>query len=218
MALQTVNNNSCQPLGGPNLGLGSEFGDNWNSFVAKVNAMMTELYGRTGGNASLAASGLVAQQIPLTKAMTTAGVDLTATPGSGAFGISMTAGTSVALTGESTSASSVTDAALFEFVLPQGYVAGANVTLTINAKQAGAGTVTTKTLNANAYLVAKDGTMGSDLIGVTAKAITTSAADYTFTIPGTGLVAGSHLLLNLTTVIATSAGAANSQVNSVRLS
>lgn len=218
MALQTVNSNSAQPLGGPNMGLGTDQGDSFDTLVSKINAMMSELYGRTGGSSSLGASGLVPSQLPLTDATTTAGVFLTATPGSGAFGISETAGTSIALTGESTSASSKTDAFLIDYVLPANYIAGQNITFTVNCQQAGAGTVTVETVNANAYLVANAGTMGSDLINVSAKTITASAADYAFTIAGAGLVPGSHLVLKVTTVITTSAGAANSQINSIRTS
>jgi hypothetical protein len=211
-------NSPSLPHMGPNTGDSPERGDLFKTIIDNMQAMMMELFARTGGDSSLAASGLAAQQIPLTDAMTEPGVFLTATPGSGAFGISLTAGTSVGLTGESTSASSKTDTALFDFVVPQNYVAGQNLTLTLSAKQAGAGTVTVETLNANAYLVASGGTQGADLIGVSAKNLTTANADYAFTIAGAGLVPGSHLQLKLVTVITTSTGAANSVINSARIS
>lgn len=201
-----------------NTGDSPELGDTPQALVTSIQSMLDEAYGRTGGNAALAASGLIAQQIPLTDGFSTAGVFLTATPGSGAFGISLTAGTSIALTGESTSASTKTDDVLFDYVLPQNYIAGQNITLTANAKQAGAGTVSAKTIDALAYLLANDGTMGADIIAVAAKTLTNANADYAWTIPGSGLVPGSHLLLRLTTVITTSAGAANAQINSVRVS
>lgn len=53
MALQVLNSNSVQPLGLPNTGTGTDEGDLWNAAVTKLNAMMTELYGRTGGTGTL---------------------------------------------------------------------------------------------------------------------------------------------------------------------
>lgn len=220
-ALQTLNYDQNDLQAGPNLTLAAERGDTFANHCIALNKMLGELYNRTGGSAaaSLSAAGLPSTglQLPLTDAMTAAGVFLTATPGSGNFGVSMTAGTSVALTGESTSASSKTDTALLDLVLPPTYVAGQNLTVDVNCQSAGAGTITVETVNLNAYLVANAGTMGADLIGVSAQTITNAAADYAFTITGTGLVPGSHLLLKLVTVITTSAGAANSQINSLRV-
>jgi hypothetical protein len=216
MAYQAINLNA-DPLGGPNTGLGTDFGDLWDAVVTKINSNVTELYGRTGGIASLAASGLVTQQIPLTDVMTAAGIFVTASPTATAFGISLTAGTSVGLTGNSTSASSVTSTGLFEFVLPATYIAGQNINMTVNCQQQGAGTVTVKTVACAAYLNANAGTQGATLIATSAATITSSAADYVFVITGTTLVPGSHLTLSVVTVITTSAGAANSLINSVRL-
>ncbi len=48
MAKQTINNNSTEPLGGPNMGVGTDQGDTWNTFVTKINAMMTDLYTGAG--------------------------------------------------------------------------------------------------------------------------------------------------------------------------
>jgi hypothetical protein len=201
-----------------NTGDAVEGGDTAQLFIQKVQAAFTEVYGRTGGAASLAASGLVPQQIPLGDATDPTGVYLTAAGAAGTFGVSMTAGTSIGLTGESTNANSKTDVALIDYVVPSNYVAGQNLTLTVNAQSQGAGTNTVRTVNANAYAVANNGTQGADLINVAAKTITGAAADYVFTIVGTGLVPGSHLLLKLTTVITTSAGANNALINSVRVS
>lgn len=54
MAQSTINNNSVQPLGLPNTGVGTDEGDLWNAAVVKLNAMLTELYNRTGGTGTLA--------------------------------------------------------------------------------------------------------------------------------------------------------------------
>lgn len=51
MARIVINNNSVEPLGGPNLGLSTEQGDSWNTTVANLNTMFTEIY---GGGAFLA--------------------------------------------------------------------------------------------------------------------------------------------------------------------
>lgn len=45
MAQQIINANNGAPLGGPNMGLGTDFGDSWLTTVTKLNAMFAELYG-----------------------------------------------------------------------------------------------------------------------------------------------------------------------------
>jgi len=49
MALQVINSNSTQPLGGPNTGTGTDQGDLWDLVVTKLNAMFADLYGTSGG-------------------------------------------------------------------------------------------------------------------------------------------------------------------------
>lgn len=56
MAQQTILNNSTQPLGGPNGGLGTDQGDTWDVAVVKLNANFTDLYGG-GGNISFQSGG-----------------------------------------------------------------------------------------------------------------------------------------------------------------
>lgn len=56
MAIQTINSNSVEPLGGPNLGLSVEQGDSWAAAVTKLNAMFVDLY-NGGGNISFQAGG-----------------------------------------------------------------------------------------------------------------------------------------------------------------
>ena len=43
MARVTIKNNSVEPLGGPNLGIGTDQGDSWNTTVANLNNMLSEL-------------------------------------------------------------------------------------------------------------------------------------------------------------------------------
>jgi hypothetical protein len=52
-----------------------------------------------------------------------------------------------------------------------------------------------------------------------AQQFTATATNYTFTVTGaaSGLVVGSHILVELTMLVTTSAGAATGQINSVAL-
>ncbi len=52
---QSINPNNAEPLGGPNTGLGTDQGDSWAAVVAKLNAMLPQLYTgvHTGAVASL---------------------------------------------------------------------------------------------------------------------------------------------------------------------
>lgn len=59
MAQQTINSNSVEPLGGPNLGLSVEQGDGWAAAVTKINAMFSEMYGNTSGIATANCRGAV---------------------------------------------------------------------------------------------------------------------------------------------------------------
>jgi hypothetical protein len=52
MAIQTINSNSVQPKGIPNMGDSTEQGDTWDAAIVKLNAMFVELY---GGGAALTA-------------------------------------------------------------------------------------------------------------------------------------------------------------------
>lgn len=59
MALQVINSNSTQPLGGPNGGLGTDQGDTWDVAAVKLNAMFAELYAgeQTAGGTNIRPSG-----------------------------------------------------------------------------------------------------------------------------------------------------------------
>ncbi len=49
MVQVTIKNNSTEPLGGPNMGVGTDQGDSWNTTVANLNAMFNDLYGNSSG-------------------------------------------------------------------------------------------------------------------------------------------------------------------------
>lgn len=83
-----------------------------------------------------------------------------------------------------------------EFVLPAEYDPGQDIKVVVNAKFVNSGgTTLTHTIDVEVYKLGDDGTVGSDLNTVSAQTLTASAADYTFTITPTGLVAGDRLRL-----------------------
>lgn len=159
-------------------------------------------------------------QVPLLSARNTNGSVVAAAASSGEFGCAITLGTSECLVGEAAESNTKTDDALFEFRIPDNYVAGVNLTATVNAQVIGSGVPGTKTVQVKAYAKANAGTLGSNIGPGTTSAITTSAADYPFTITGTGLVAGQVLVLELESVLQETGGSATitTQVNSLRVS
>lgn len=81
--------------------------------------------------------------------------------------------------------------------LPVTFISGSEITVNVTGFVDVAPTVS-KTLDLEAWKTASDGTVvGSDLVSTSAQAITTSAAVYSFTVDGSGLVAGDILLLNV---------------------
>lgn len=145
---------------------------------------------------------------------------LAASAAAGKFGITLSAGTAMNLVTEAANSNTKTDVAIHEYIVPSSYVAGTNLTVTANTMYVlGSGTVGTHTLAAAAYLTANDGTQGATLIATAAQSVPAAAADVTFTITGTSLVAGSRLLLSFTLVIQdTGASNITAKLNSVRIS
>jgi hypothetical protein len=154
------------------------------------------------------------------------GTTLAATASAGEFGISSTPGTSLHLLGEAAESDTRTDSCIIEFDIPQSYVPGTPLTVIVSAQyNAGspAGTVPTCTVAAAAYLVLLSGGQVSNLIATAAKSMIPAgsgvAADYYFTITGTGLVPAERLLIEVTTAITEGGGTGTltAQVNSVRI-
>lgn len=160
--------------------------------------------------------------LPLFSARSDNGTVLDAAGATGNFKVVGTVGTSLYLQGQDAQNNTKTDAAVYEFTLPSTYVAGVSPTLIVNAHYAvvsGAGTAGTKTIDAFAYEIASAGTAGSDLVTTSVQTLTTSAADYSFVITGTGLKAGERLQIRLLGAIQETAngGAFATRINSVRL-
>lgn len=131
------------------------------------------------------------------------GAPLAAAAAAGDFGVSLTPGTSFYLVGESTQNTTKTDKALWEITLPDSYVAGNDVVVTPNAGFSGTGTVSTKTVDVNAYEQAADGTQGADLCGTAAQNLGAVGvySDFAFVIDGDNLAPGDKLLIVVTLVL-----------------
>lgn len=147
------------------------------------------------------------------------GTTLSASASSGKFGISSTPGTSEFLVTEAANSSTVTDVCQFEVVLPPTYIAGTNITVTVNGNYVlGGGTIGTHTLALAAYLTSTAGTQGANLIGTAAQTVPSSAGNMTFTITGATLSPGSRLMTTQTMVIQDTGGSnITGQINSVQL-
>jgi len=127
-----------------------------------------------------------------------------------------TAGTSMQLVGETTSASATTDKAFFEFDLPDTYIPGASIQITVNAVVTGAGTLTAASTNLT--VAAYTETKGVEAALIVTPAVTlpaTIAADLSFTITSPGLVPGQHIAIECSLLVTSSAGANTGAINSV---
>lgn len=157
--------------------------------------------------------------IPLQSVKTSAGVGITATPTGGAFGIAQTLGTSLGLKSETAKNSSVTDVGSVTMAVPPSLPLDGSLALTINAQVVpGSGTLSVKTIDASVYVVGADGTMGADLVSTAAQTLTSSAANYTFTIDGSSVVPGAMLAAKVTMALTETANAdAYGKVNSISL-
>lgn len=167
------------------------------------------------------ADGLFATNLRLGDFTNADGSVLAAAASAGKFGYGVTLGTSFGLVGEVSNNNSKTDDAIIEYVLPAWYVAGQNLTVTVNAgiSTAGAPTYATKSAQVLAYRTASNGTQGADIGPGAASAITVAGADIPFTITGTTLNPGDKVVFKLETVLHdTGAVACNAVINSFRVS
>jgi len=133
------------------------------------------------------------------------GTTLANAAGAGVFGISTTATfgspAQLSLVTEVANNNTKTDSCEFEFTLPPDYVAGSAINVNVGQNiTIGGGTLSTKTLTVDAFKVAADGTVGSNL-GPAAQTLTNSQGTLVFAITPTGLVAGNKLLIQLQTVL-----------------
>lgn len=154
--------------------------------------------------------------IPFADFVQTSGVPLAASASSSAFGFSRTAGTSFVLSAEATSSSTVTNAAAVFFNLPPTYINGSNITVTVNANYTGSGTIVAASTTIAVAMYTDVNGVETQITGVTAaQEFGSTAKNYTFTVPGTGLTAGALVALQITMVVDSSSGANTGQVNQV---
>jgi hypothetical protein len=147
------------------------------------------------------------------------GSTLAAAASSGKFGAAISLGTSFALASESANNNTKTDIGLLEYYIPASYIAGTNLTVTVNASITGSGTLTTKTAQIKAYKTAANGTQSADISATGATAMTAAGADIAFTITGATLNPGDKLVLSLTTVLTETASSGMvANINSIRIS
>lgn len=158
-------------------------------------------------------------QIPLTDALTVAGLFLTGSASGAAYGITFAAATGADLVSAAANNSTIASTVTFEFVLPTNYVAGQNINFNVNQNYVlGAGTVTTKTLTCTAYKQSAAGVSGANL-GPAAGTITAAAANLAFAITGTTLLPGDRLIVLLTLALTETASSnVTFRINSVSFS
>jgi len=97
--------------------------------------------------------------------------------------------------GEDSKDAAKTETIVFDFSLPAEYVAGQTVTVTVTAQytDAGTSTMTTKTIDCEAYKIAEAGTAGSDICATAIQTLTSSMAQYSFTVTPASLSAGDSI-------------------------
>jgi hypothetical protein len=163
-------------------------------------------------------SGLANIQLGLTSSRNKDGTVITATPGSGLFSVSSTVGSTLDLIGQNAKSATITSDAIWEWATPPTYIAGQNLTVTVNAVAAGTGTNGASTIGVSAYGINNTGTFTSN-IGPATQSLGTVAADYAFVITGTSLTATEKLLFDLQTKVIENGGAnnLNAQINSIRV-
>ena len=132
---------------------------------------------------------------------------------SGAFGITVgTHGTaSPKLVGESASGNSKTNSCRKLVYMDARYDDGETVTIRVHARIT-ANCNTAQTLDVEAYAGDKEAGVGSDLVTTSAQTLTTSWADYDYTVTVTGLSAGDPLDVEITGVANDTGGTAGAVI------
>ena len=155
--------------------------------------------------------------LALTDGKSDLGVPLTAAAGTptGTPAITRVAGTSMVLTGEATSgAAAKTDKVIFEFNLPSTYVAGANVPVIVNCNTSGS-VITAGSTTMTPTLYTEVNGVEAAVTTSAAQQIPATATNLTFTVTGTSLVPGQHVVLELVMLVTTASGAGTGLINSV---
>lgn len=118
-----------------------------------------------------------------------------AAPGASLLGLAATTA-GVNLVGNAASGNTKSDYAQILAILPAWYIPGATITVRLRAKWS----TTLLTVSSKVDVevkVAADGSLGSDICTTNAQQVTTSFANYSFTVTPTGRVAGEALVLRV---------------------
>ena len=112
------------------------------------------------------------------------------------------------LEGQDAHGATKTETVQFEVTLPDSYVAGETVTLSVSGRfsDTGTGTMSAKSIDVEAYEVAEAGTAGADICATAAQTLTTSMAAYAFTLTPTALIAGDKINIFARIVLTESGG------------
>ena len=172
------------------------------------------------GSFSLLTSSSFSQRIPITSCRHSDGSSLNNSPAGANFAAVVSLGTNVYIRGGNISNSTVISVGLFETILPNSYVAGSNLTVTVNTEWDGGGTAgATKLVSVAVYSLNDSGTTSANLVSTAPAEFTATAADYTFLADGSQLVVGSRIALQITTQLQESGGGVIwSRINSVKVS
>ncbi len=161
-------------------------------------------------------------QLGLSDAKTSNGLPLSASAPAGGFAVTMAvaSGGSQFLTGEAANSGAKTDVFVKEWIVPGAYIVGQPISATINAQLNGSGTVTTNTLELQAFPVVSGGTMLADQSPGSAYTLSSggSAQDITTVISGGVIVPNQKVMLKGTAIVHETAGSnMTAQINSLRV-
>lgn len=153
----------------------------------------------------------------LTNGKSDLGVPMTAAAGtpSGTVGVSRTAGTSLTLDGEVTSGNAKTDKVIFEINLADSYQAGANIPVVVNCNYTGGGTITAGSTTMTVAAYTETNGVEAALTVSAAQQMAATAGNLTFTITGTSLVPGQHVVVELVMLVTSASGGNTGHINSV---
>lgn len=162
--------------------------------------------------------GPLARPLPLTNGKSDLGVPMTAAAGTptGAVGVSRTAGTSLTLVGEATSSSAKTDKVIFEFNVPDTYIAGTLIPVTVNASVSGSGTLTAASTTMTLAAYSETDGVETALTVSAAQQIVAAGSNLVFSVTPIAAVApGRRIVLELTMLVTSASGANTGTINAV---
>ena len=184
----------------------------------------------TGGSSSTlfsstgtinATTGLILQGLPMANMKTVAGLQMTGSASSTNFGLVYTPGTAAYLVGTATSSGSTSNVAAIDFIVPQNYIPGSNLTIGISCYYLnGSSTASVHSMTAAGYI--ENTTLGTQtsLTISSSGAVTcplTTATNQTLTITGTGILPGSYLVFTLSAAVTNGAGASTEYLTGVTI-